>query len=207
MNVIFAFCAIGIAGWVTPEAGEPNLYPRLSPLRDNSPVQQSLPQRPYPQSTGARPARPTNKGAMRQQRMPIPPTDPRAFFRSDLPLPPTMNDSDTMPGAGTAETGPRRESAGLTDNGGRRFANQKAFGTYRSPPATSPYLLLNGNTNNGTISPYTAYVRPAEEQQQASQELGGPTSILQNGGNPPAPTYPPAFQNYGSYYPNYNAGR
>ncbi len=200
MNAVYAFCAIGMVGWVTP-TGE-----TFPPSGDNSSAQPSVSQRSYPRPTGTRPARTTNEGDARPQRMPLPPTDPRAFLRSDLPLPPTMNETGTLPGAKSAGLGPRRDTAGLAENGGRRLPS-KAFDNYRSAPATSPYLLLNGATNNGTISPYVAYVRPAEEQQRGSQESDGPTSILQNGGNPPAPTYPPVFQNYGSYYPNYGAGR
>jgi hypothetical protein len=140
--------------------------------------------------------------------MPLAPTDPRALYRNDLPLPPTMNDADTLPSAKSAGLGVRRDTAGLADNGSHRFSNPKAFDNYRPAPATSPYLLLNSSTDNGTISTYTAYVRPAQDQQRASQELDAGSGILQNGGNPPPPTYPPVFQNYGSYYPNYyNAGR
>jgi len=94
--------------------------------------------------------------------------------------------------------GPRLVNpTGLADNGSRRLP-QKAFENYRPSPTVSPYTLLNATTDNGTVNPYMAYVRPAEEQQQFSQELGRAAS---NAANQPAPVYPPVFQNYGSYYP------
>jgi hypothetical protein len=142
-----------------------------------------------------------NEEVMRPPRMPIPPTDPRAFSRTDLPLPPTMNDSGMLPSAARAGIGPRLNPALLAENGVRRSLPQKAFENFRPSPSVSPYALLNSNTDNGTINPYMAYVRPAEEQQQASQELERAPGKSGNGANQPAPNYPPAFQNYGSYYP------
>ena len=64
-------------------------------------------------------------------------------------------------------------------------------------------MLLNGSTNNGTVNPYAAYVRPAQDQQRAVQEL----DQAENAADQPGPIYPRAFQNYGSYYPDYGIAR
>ena len=96
--------------------------------------------------------------------------------------------------------GPQQDAA---DNGGRRATGQKAFDHYRAAPGTSPYMLLNGSTNNGTVNPYAAYVRPAQDQQRAAQEL----DQAENAADQPGPVYPRAFQNYGSYYPDYGTAR
>ncbi|MGO9115954.1 MAG: hypothetical protein ACLP9L_42660 [Thermoguttaceae bacterium] len=204
MNAMFAFCGIVIAGWVSPEFGEP-----IAPFPESTSVQPSRPEPPrplasYPQLTGTRPARAVNQGAMRPQRMPVAPTDPRTYSSSDLPLPPTMNDSGMLPSGGMDGLGPRRDLAGPAENGNRRLPNQKPFDHYRPGPTTSPYQLLDSTTNNGTVNPYMAYVRPAEQQQQANQELD---RAMNNSDDQPAPVYPRAFQNYGSYYPVYGAGR
>ena len=159
------------------------------------------------QQTGTRLARTTNEGVMRSQRMPMAPTDPNAFFRAELPLPPTMNYSGRSPSSGLAGAGQRLNAAGLAENS-RRLSNQKPFEHYASPPTTSPYALLGASTNNGTVDPYTAYVRPAQEQQQqANQEFDRSTSNAQNAPDQPAPVYPAVFLNNGAYYPSYGAGR
>ena len=75
-----------------------------------------------------------------------------------------------------AGTTPRRSPAGLAENGGRRLPGQKLFDNYKPTPAESPYLLLNSPSNNGTISPYMTYVRPAQERQQVNLEFGGAAS-------------------------------
>jgi hypothetical protein len=131
--------------------------------------------------------------------MPIAPTDPRAFSRADLPQPPTVNDSGMQSAAAMGGAGPRVNPALFAENSSHRPANQKAFEGYRSTPAISPYTLLNANTDNGTINPYVAYVRPAQERQQGDHDMerGGTDGAADQ----PAPLYPPAFQNYGSYFP------
>ena len=139
-----------------------------------------------------------NEEVAHLSRMPLPPTDPRGYSRTELPLPPTMNDSGMLPNTGRFGLGPHLNPAGLAENSSRHALPQKAFENYRQSPSVSPYALLNASTDNGTISPYMSYVRPAEEQQQASQEMDRATN---NAANQPAPTYPPVFQNYGSYYP------
>ena len=171
MNATFAFCAIVITGWVSPGIEEP-----IAPSPETSPAQPSSRQPSYALSTGARPTRAVNEGAMSPPRMPVPPTDPRAFFRGDLPVPPTMNYSSTFPSAGMAGAAPRHAAGGQADNSGRRLPSQKPFDNYKPAPAESPYLLLNCPTDNGTISPYMTYVRPAQEQQRANLEFGGGTS-------------------------------
>ena len=93
--------------------------------------------------------------------------------------------------------------------GGRGPSNQKPYANVRPAPATSPYMLLDGSTNNGTIDPYTAYVRPAEQQQQQQQSGQDSGRAMQRTDEPddqPAPYFPPAFLNYGSYYPSYSGG-
>jgi hypothetical protein len=111
-----------------------------------------------------------------------------------------MNDSGMLRSVGPAGMGPRQDTA---DSGVRRATGQKAFDHYKPAPAASPYTLLNGATNNGMVNPYIAYVRPAQEQQRALQEL----DQAENSADQPGPVYPRAFQNYGSYYPGNAAGR
>jgi hypothetical protein len=134
--------------------------------------------------------------------MPLAPTDPRMYSSGDLPLPPTMNDSGMLPSGGMAGLGPRRDLTASAETGNRR-SNPKAFDHYKPAPTTSPYQLLDSTTNNGTVNPYIAYVRPAEMQQQANQEL----ERTMSNEDQPAPVYPRAFQNYGSYYPDYGVAR
>ncbi len=131
------------------------------------------------------------------------PTDPRTYSIGDLPLPHTMNDSGMLPGSSVAGGGLRRDLIAPAESANRR-SSQKAFGNYRPGPTTSPYQLLDSTTDNGTVSPYMAYVRPAEQQQQALQQFD---RAMGNGDDQPAPNYPRVFQNYGSYYPDYGGGR
>jgi hypothetical protein len=205
MNVIFAFCGVAILGWVSPDSGQPVAPLPERSLRDNLPAQPTSqpvsPQRTYPQAVAARPPQVANEGFVRQPRMPVPPTDPRTYSYGNLPLPPTMNDSGMLPSGGMAPLGPRVNSGATAENGGHRPSNQKAFEHYRAEPAVSPYTLLNSNTDNGTINPYMAYVRPAQEQQQANQDFDRAASNSDGGANQPAPGYMRAFQNYGAYYP------
>ncbi len=195
MNAMVAFCGIVLAGWVGPDFTEP-----ISPTPDKLPLKPARQQQSNPQSAGVRPARAVYDVAMRGPRMPVPPTDPRAYTNGELPLPPTMNDSGMMRNVGMAGMGPQQDGA---DNGGRRSTGQRAFDHYRAAPGTSPYMLLNGSTNNGTVNPYAAYVRPAQDQQRAVQEL----DQAENAADQPGPIYPRAFQNYGSYYPDYGIAR
>jgi hypothetical protein len=139
--------------------------------------------------------------------MPVPPTDPRAFARSDLPLPPTMNDSGMLPSTGRIGPAPRFDPVAQAENGGRRSSGQKVFDNYKASPTMSPFLMLDSPTSNGTVNAYTAYVRPAEDQQRANQEFDAEPGNLQNSASPPPPSYPPVFQNYSGYYPGYAAGR
>jgi hypothetical protein len=195
MSSTIAFCAIVIAGWGSPELGE-----SVSAPRDDLRPQRLGPQQSNPQSAMPRSDRLMNEGVMRPQRMPLPPTDPRAFVGDNLPLPPTMNDAGTLPGAGKVGSGLRHDLTGLAENGDHRFPSAKAFEHYRPAPAVSPYQLINSNTSDGTISPYMAYVRPAQDQQRANQELDRMGDAVDQ----PAPAYPRVFQNYGSYYPSYS---
>jgi hypothetical protein len=197
MNAMFAICGLALAGWITP--ANPDFMEPISPTAEKSPVKPAVQQQAKPQSNGARPVRAMSDGAMRGSRMPIPPTDPRVYANNDLPLPPTINDNGMMRSAEPAGMGPRQDGA---DNSTRHPMGQKVFDHYRPAPATSPYMLISGSTNNGTVNPYMAYVRPAEEQQRAVQEL----EQAQNS-DEPAPVYPRAFQNLGSYYPTYGTGR
>jgi len=144
-----------------------------------------------------------NERVTRQQRMPVPPTDPRAFVGENLPLPPTMNDAGTLPSAGRLGMGLRNDLTGMAESGDHRFSGAKAFEHYRPAPAVSPYQLINSNTSDGTISPYMAYVRPAQDQQRAGQEF----DRMENAADQPAPNYPRVFLNYGPYYPSYSSGR
>ena len=193
MNATLAFCAIAVAGWVSPGTEEP-----IAPLPENLDLQPSSQQLSHSQPTSTRPARERNEGAASQRRMPAAPTDPRVFFRDDLPVPPTMNYNNTFPVRGTTGAlATRRAPAGSADNNNRRLASQKPFDNYQSTPAVSPYLRLNSPTANGTISPYMVYVRPAQEQQQAGLQFGGMTSSAGGTVNQPAPGYAAAVPSYG----------
>ena len=149
----------------------------IAPMPENSPPRilpaaEKLPQRQsHPQLADARPARAANEEFVRPMRMPVAPTDPRVFSRSDLPLPPTMSDSGMLP----STVRPRLNTAVSGDNGGRRLPPQKVFENYRAAPTQSPYALLNASTDNGTINPYMAYVRPQQEQQANQSERGRTT--------------------------------
>ena len=75
----------------------------------------------------------------------------------------------------------------------------KPFDYYNPPSGVSPYMLLNSNTANGTVSAYNAYVRPALAAQ------GDPNSespVVTQG----SPTYPSVFLNQGQYVPNTSVG-
>ena len=119
MNAVFAFCGLVVAGWITPESAEP-----ISPMPEKSPAKPAWQQKTNPQSTAPRPARATNEGTMRGQKMPVPPTDPRTYANSDLPLPPTMNDSGMLRSVGPAGMGPRQDTV---DNGVRSCNGPKGL--------------------------------------------------------------------------------
>jgi hypothetical protein len=159
MNTTLGFCAIVLAGWVSPELAEPE-----RPLALNLSTQPAL-----PQPTPKQPQWTMNRNAMRPLTMPLPPTDPRAFLRNDLPLPPTANCAGTLPGGENLGPAQRHDPAGPPASAGRSSAGQKPFENVKPTPTTSPYLLLYSSTNNGTISPYAAYVRPAQQQEQLNQ--------------------------------------
>ena len=153
-----------------------------------SPIPEILPrEQSQPQPIHARPAPAMNEEVAHLSRMPLPPTDPRGLSRTELPLPPTMNDSGMLPNTGRFGLGLHLNPPGQAENSSRHALPQKAFENYRQSPSVSPYALLNASTDNGTISPYMSYVRPAEEQQQASQEMDRATN---NAANQPAPTLP-----------------
>ena len=90
----------------------------------------------------------------------------------------------------------------------------KPFDNYQPPSGYSPWLLLNQPTNNGTLSPYSAYVQPAMNQQNfnahMSEQINGvPTMPRYGSGTPGVETNmggngmanPAIFQNYKNYYP------
>ena len=198
MNAMLALYGIVLAGWVGPEITEP-----ISPTTEIRPEKPARQQQSHPQSAVARPIRTMSEGATRQPRMPVPPTDPRTYAYGNLPLPPTMNDSGMLPETGMGGMGPRNDLAASAENGGRRRPTKRLLTVTGPAPATSPFMLLNSTTNNGTINPYTAYVRPVQDQQRVSQEM----DQAENAADQPAAVYPRAFQNYGSYFPDYGAGR
>lgn len=232
MNAAFAFCAMVMVGagssdFLEPIAPSPENPPLQQPNSLLSNPQTPLLSKPQTEATGERPTRavlegmsepspiatfqpPARRpaqaytpGVMRTSRMPLAPTDPNALSREDFPLPPTMNHNSTSPGVGMTGTGQRLNSPGLAESGGYRAASQKPFGHYSSAPASSPYTLLSASTDNGTVNPYVAYVRPAQEQQQANQDI----ERAANGPNQTGPVYPAVFLNTSQYYPNYGVGR
>src|SRR5208283_165649 len=158
MNAIIGICGIVMLGWVSPEYGE-----LVSQPREKLPIQPTYSQQAYPQTVGTRPTQSINGGVRRRPKMPLAPTDPRAYISDDLPLPPTMNDDSIVSGAMRAGPEPRFIPAGLAENRNRRLPNQKPFSQYNSGPGVSPYNLLNAGTNDGTVSTYMSYVRPAQD--------------------------------------------
>jgi len=199
MNSAFAFCAIAIVGW-----GSPDLDAPTSTQRQTQPSQ-ALRSQQYPsQTTAPRQDRSYVGMPIRApQRMPLPPTDPRAFVGDNLPLPPTMNDAGTVPGEGMVGMPPRRDFQAANDSGDHRYRTSRPFDHYRQGPTVSPYQLLDASTGGGTVNTYMAYVRPMQEQQRAVQDY----DRMEAAGDQPAPVYPRVFQNYGSYYPQYSAAR
>jgi len=133
--------------------------------------------------------------------MPLAPTDPRMFSDSELPPPPTLDGSGmSMPVARVAAA-PHYGQAGQ-ENGNSRSSGQKPFERYNPTPGPSPYLLLDSTTNNGTISTYAAFVKPALDRQRSSDNIGDDVPAGQG-----TPSYPPAFLNQGQYYPSDLGGR
>ena len=69
------------------------------------------------------------------------------------------------------------------------LSNNKPFSDYQPPSGYSPWLLMNQQTNNGTISPYTAYVQPALNQQNinahVSEQINGVRTMQPYGGGTP----------------------
>ena len=222
MNVTFAFCAIVIAGAV-PDFMEPiapsqtasaiqeaprgvalNFTEPIAPPGEKSPSQPTRVKSPNPQSPATRPARPMNEGVMRKPSMPVPPTDPRAFSREDLPQPPTMNYASTLPNAQRAGTGPRLNPAGQAENSVRHLTGQKVFDNYRPGPGTSR-LPLAGRSQQQRHRECLRGLCPAGTAATAGQPGIRPGERqLGQRARAACPSYPPAFLNYGSYYP---AGR
>ena len=96
----------------------------------------------------------------------------------------------------------------------------KAYDNYQAPSGYSPWMNLYQPTNNGTLSAYTAYVQPAQSQQnfnsRVSAQINGVQTMQRNynsgtpgmevnvGGNGMA--NPAIFQNYKGYYPSSTQG-
>jgi hypothetical protein len=93
----------------------------------------------------------------------------------------------------------------------------KPYSDYRPPSGYSPWNNLNLPTNNGTVNPYTNYVRPAMDQQtfnaHVSEQINGVQTMQRYGaGTPgmevpmsgPGLANPQIFQNYMNFYPNSN---
>ena len=60
-------------------------------------------------------------------------------------------------------------------------SSQKPFERWQAPSPISPYQYLYGQpTDNGTINPYMAYVRPIQQQQQTNQRLGAEINGVQS---------------------------
>lgn len=91
----------------------------------------------------------------------------------------------------------------------------KPYSDYRAPSGYSPWLELNQRTNNGTINPYSQYVRPQVDQQNFNahtrEQING-VQTLQRGYGAETPgmevpmggagmANPNTFQNYKGYYP------
>jgi hypothetical protein len=97
----------------------------------------------------------------------------------------------------------------------------KPYSDYQRPNGYSPWQNLNLPTNNGTISPYTAYVRPAMDQQafhsHVSEQITGVPSrgfygsgtpgVEMNMGNGNGLVNPQLFQTYLNYNPANQAPR
>ena len=96
-----------------------------------------------------------------------------------------MNGTGTPATVDITGSAARRDPQGPSDGNARRTVSQKPFERFTGGPGTSPYLLLDSPSANGTISPYMAYVRPAQEQEQANREIerGGSAD---NGSDQPA---------------------
>jgi hypothetical protein len=62
-------------------------------------------------------------------------------------------------------------SSPTTPMGNSAAGGNKPFNNYQAPSGYSPWSLLNQQTNNGTISPYTAYVQPAINQQNFNSHI------------------------------------
>ena len=198
-----AFFAVFMVGWGPAEVGEP-----VAPLPSNPPARPMYSQQVQLAPASARQAAANYPAPMPQLRMPLPPTDPRVLASGYLPLPPTMTGAGTPATVDLAGPGTRHDQAVAPgDNGVRRSVPQKPFEHFAPAPATSPYLLLDSPTANGTMSAYMAYVRPAQEQLQTARELDRAAADSQGGGDQPGPNYPRFFLNYGSYYPDTSAGR
>jgi hypothetical protein len=211
MNAVIAFCGLAAAGWVSPDLSQP-----IAPTRDSIPSQPSYstqtyspsnyPRPSYPQASSRPVGRPSSGAVRRSSRIPFAPTDPRASSNENIPLPPTSSDPSYLPSAGNGGPAEHIGSQQMAENGGRHAGSQKAFDRYTSPPATSPYAMMSGSTADGTVDRYSAYVRPALDQQRVNQEDERALSNIEGGMQPgPAPYYPPAFLNYGSYFPGYSA--
>lgn len=199
MNAIIGICGIAMLGWAGPDFMEP-----ISPVPEKPSTQPSYSQHAYHQTSGIRPAQPMNTGSGHRPKMPFAPTDPRTLAGEDFPLPPTMNGDGRSPNPVRAGPELRFRPADLARNGSHHTSNQKPFAQYNSGPTTSPYALLNASTADGTVSTYINYVRPAQDQERANQELDQAAGASEE---QVAPSYPRVFQNYGAYYPGYTTGR
>jgi hypothetical protein len=196
MSATLAYCAVFMVGLGPAEVGGP-----VAPLPSNPSAQPTYSQQAQLAPATARQA-PATPAPTPHLRMPLPPTDPRVLVSGYLPLPPTMTGTGTPATVDLAGPGPRRDQAVASgDNGIRRLVPQKPFEHYAPASATSPYMLMDSPTANGTISPYMAYVRPAQEQMLANRELDRAAGDGQGGSDQPGPSYPRFFLNYGSYYP------
>lgn len=113
-----------------------------------------------PYATGSIPGRyPVNtfNNSGGQYNAPVPPVAPRASDYS----------GQLSVTAIASQYGLGNNAAPIMSAGG----GAKPFSDYQRPNGYSPWNLLNQSTNNGTLSPYTAYVRPAMDQQMFNSHI------------------------------------
>jgi hypothetical protein len=205
----------------------PSLYNNPAAMGGGG-ASRSRPYSPY----GPRPYQPP--GPQQSTGMPLAPTDPNA-----LPGGPASPTASGQGGAGSqigaarwGGQGSPRSGFQSTNGSPQQLGAQRQYypntpiapsapATYHAPPIVSPYQqLYSSQTNNGTIDPYSTYVKPALDQSQAnhafSEQIGGLRSNMQNRGFGPGNgqevpvgnglVNPGYFQNYKQFYPNSSGG-
>ena len=215
MDASLAACVMMVGGWIAPECEIATV-----PLRDDF-LSLTAIQHMYEQEQANRAllrmlSRDEPKPSIERPPVAIiepgSPPLPSQFHLRPKVIPEIPTQAGELPGQRARPDTPLLPRADLAvGDGSKPFSGQGPTPS----PGVSPWMLLYARTNNGTISPYFAYVLPALQQQQFNQRVREQINTMQStpnrGSGSATPgsdvpmgsgmANPQIFNNYHGYYP------